>query len=430
MFNFFRKNNRTPPVINDFRDYVNLLLNYEVDEEKAIIEIYKNPFSSACITRINEALNNLTWGIYRKGYKDNVTEIKDSFVARTLQEPSKILNIDQFISYFALYYILYGELLVMRVDLFTKSELIIFKKGSYHIEMDTDNVLNGIKNIRIGTKEYKGDELKQFYYIKNINIYDNIAGAGFGNSRVKSLSMLHDYYCLITRWNNELLKNSGKREVFLLFKNFLNIHKKKEILDEFQKNSGAKNVGKAMIVDGDDVSIVNGDFAPRDFDFLNALDEIRNITSNIFNVPSILIGDRTNSKFSNYKEAKKDLYTENIIPMAQQIAEYLTQIFKDKLGANEYIDFDTRNIEVLKQDKNEIMAMLNSIQFLTINEKRAELEYPAVENGDEIWLNGMYTALSEMGTEAPLEPNGDEEDEEVDIEPEKATDEKANKGTK
>lgn len=208
------------------------------------------------------------------------------------------------------------------------------------------------------------------------------------------------------------------------------MHKKKEILDEFKKNSGAKNVGKTMIVDGEDVSIVNGDFTPRDFDFLNALDEIRNITSNIFNVPSILIGDRTNSKFSNYKEAKKDLYTENIIPMAQQIAEYLTQIFKDKLGANEYIDFDTSKIEVLKQDKNEIMTMLNSINFLTINEKRAELEYPAVENGDEIWLSGMYTALSEMGTEAPLEPNGDEEDEEVDIESETATDEKANKGTK
>lgn len=389
---------------------------YREDGERFLKELYKNPFTSAGITRINEALNNLKWSTYKKGRSDNVTEMKNTFVNRTLKKPSNILNIDQLINYFALYYMLFGELLVMRIDLFTKSELVLFKKGTYYIEYDNDNVLNGIKSIQINMKTYRGEELKQFFYIKGVNIYDNVAGAGFGISKIQSLSLLHDYYCYITKWNNSLLKNSGKRDIIALVKAFLNPQKRKELKDDIKSQSGAKAAGEVLILDGQDISIVNGDFSPREFDFLQALDEIRNITAAVMNVPSILIGDRTNSKFSNYKEAKKDLYTENIIPIAQQIAEHLNNIFADKLEVNEYIDFDTSDIEVLKEDKNVKMERLNNISYLTINEKRAELEYPPVENGDIVLIDGSKTPLNEIFDEVKPEEEDRTQDEETDEE--------------
>ncbi len=406
MFKFLRKNKGSPMTVREFIN--NYGWGYKEDEERFLKELYKNPFTSAAITRINEALNNLKWSTYKKGRSDNVTEMKNTFVNRTLKKPSNILNIDQLINYFALYYMLFGELLVMRIDLFTKSELVLFKKGTYYIEYDNDNVLNGIKSIQINMKTYRGEELKQFFYIKGVNIYDNVAGAGFGISKIQSLSLLHDYYCYITKWNNSLLKNSGKRDIIALVKAFLNPQKRKELKDDIKSQSGAKAAGDVLILDGQDISIVNGDFSPREFDFLQALDEIRNITAAVMNVPSILIGDRTNSKFSNYKEAKKDLYTENIIPIAQQIAEHLNNIFADKLEANEYIDFDTSDIEVLKEDKNVKMERLNNISYLTINEKRAELEYPPVENGDDILINTGTTSLKEIyGDVKPVEEEYD-----------------------
>lgn len=409
MFKFLRKNKGSPMTVREFIN--NYGWGYKEDEKRFLKELYKNPFTSAGITRINEALNNLKWSTYKKGRSDNVTEMKNTFVNRTLKKPSNILNIDQLINYFALYYMLFGELLVMRIDLFTKSELVLFKKGTYYIEYDVDNVLNGIKSIQINMRTYRGEELKQFFYIKGVNIYDNIAGAGFGISKIQSLSLLHDYYCYITKWNNSLLKNSGKRDIIALVKAFLNPRKRKELKDDIKSQSGAKAAGDVLILDGQDISIVNGDFSPREFDFLQALDEIRNITAAVMNVPSILIGDRTNSKFSNYKEAKKDLYTENIIPIAQQIAEHLNNIFADKLEANEYIDFDTSNIEVLKEDKNVKMERLNNISYLTINEKRAELEYPPVENGDDILINTGTTSLKEIyGDVKPVEEEDDGEE--------------------
>ena len=414
MFKFLRKNKGSPMTVTEFIN--NYGWGYKEDGERFLKELYKNPFTSAGITRINEALNNLKWSTYKKGRSDNVTEMKNTFVNRTLKKPSNILNIDQLINYFALYYMLFGELLVMRIDLFTKSELVLFKKGTYYIEYDNDNVLNGIKSIQINMKTYRGEELKQFFYIKGVNIYDNVAGAGFGISKIQSLSLLHDYYCYITKWNNSLLKNSGKRDIIALVKAFLNPQKRKELKDDIKSQSGAKAAGDVLILDGQDISIVNGDFSPREFDFLQALDEIRNITAAVMNVPSILIGDRTNSKFSNYKEAKKDLYTENIIPIAQQIAEHLNNIFADKLEVNEYIDFDTSDIEVLKEDKNVKMERLNNISYLTINEKRAELEYPPVENGDIVLIDGSKTPLNEIFDEIKPEEEDRTQDEETDEE--------------
>ena len=249
-------------------------------------------------------------------------------------------------------------------------------------------------------------------YIKGVNIYDNIAGAGRGISKVQSLTALHNYWCYIMQWNNSILKNGGKRNLIIVVKKFLNAFKKKEIKNEIEQNSGSKNVGKALILDGEGAEIKEADFSPQDFDFLNAMDEIRNTTAAVMNVPSILIGDRTNSKFSNYKEAKKDLYTENILPLVEQIAEYLNNIMKDKLENNEYIDFDTSTIGVLKEDRKEKMAMLNNLSYLTINEKRAELEYPPVENGDDILISTSMTPLKEIYEDVkPVEEEDDGEEE-------------------
>ena len=406
MFKFLRKNKRQPPLT--LAEYIQNFGGYENNSERFLKELYKNPFTSSAMTRISEALQNLEWGSYKKGRNDNVNEVKDSFVSRTLAKPNPLLNIDQFISYFALYYIIFGELLVMRIDLYSKADLILFKKGSYTIEYDQNNILNGIKSIWVNMKQYKGDELKQFYYIKGINIYDSIAGVGHGISKVQSLSLLHDYYCYINNWNNNILKNGGKREIIALFKDFLNVQKRKEIETHISEHSGAKNIGKPLILAGENVEIKNGDFSPKEFDFLQAMDEIRNITAAVMNVPSILIGDRTNSKFSNYKEAKQDLYTENIIPLATQIAEYLTNILSDKLEKGEYIDLDTSKVEVLKKNKTEIMNLLNGLSYLTINEKRAELEYPAVDGGDELLVNVGVAPLGIVLN--PTEPVEEDED--------------------
>ena len=413
IFNFFRKNFNTRTSVGSLSDFINFFganyTDYSIDETRFLQELHRNPFTSAAINRISDGLNNLVWSTYKKGRGDNINDVKFSYVKNTIDEPSKLTNTDQFIDYFALYYVLFGELLVQKVDLGSKADLILYRKGTYTLEFNT-NILQGLKTIRIGASTFSGDDLKNFHYVRNTNINNKVAGLGTGISNTVSLALFHDYYCLIMKWNNSILKRGGKRDFALIFKKFMNDKKKEEAATNILNASGASNIYKPLVLDGSEVDLVNLDFSPKDFDFLQAIDEIRNMTSNVLNVPSILIGDRTNQKFSNYKEAKKDLYTETIIPLAETIKEYLNKILKDKLQPNEFIDYDTSKIEVLKDDRATLINMLTNASFLTINEKRAILEYDAVEGGDEILLSGIYTPLSEVGMEVePFDEGGTED---------------------
>ena len=331
LLNSIRNKFKTSTSVTSLSDFVNFYGSnydaYNINEDRFLQELHKNPFTSAAINRISDGLNNLTWGTYKKGHGDNIKDVSFSYAKNTIDSPSKLTSTDQFIDYFALYYVLFGELLVQSIDLGSKADLVLYRKGTYSIEFET-NILLGIKSIRIGSTTFTGKDLDNFHYVRNTNINNKVAGLGTGVSNVVSLALFHDYYCLITKWNNSILKRGGKRDFALIFKKFMNKPKIDEATNKILDVSGASNIYKPLVLDGSEVDLINLDFSPKDFDFLQALDEIRNMTSNVMNVPSILIGDRTNSKFSNYKEAKKDLYTETIIPLAEVIKEYLNKILK------------------------------------------------------------------------------------------------------
>lgn len=85
MFKFLRKNKRQPPLT--LAEYIQSFdWAYEENNERFLKELYKNPFTSAAITRINEALQNLEWGVYKKGYNDNVKEIKDKLCEQNIRK--------------------------------------------------------------------------------------------------------------------------------------------------------------------------------------------------------------------------------------------------------------------------------------------------------------------------------------------------------
>ena len=195
------------------------------------------------------------------------------------------------------------------------------------------------------------------------------------------------------------MRNDGVQPYAITSDTFIQTDAKKEILNKIKQ----AEKGEPLFLDGTNFKIQSlGGQSPKDFNYLQALDEIRNITANVLGVPSILIGDRTNQKFSNYKEAKEALYTETLLPIADKIKSMLNEFLSQDFELNEFIDYDIERIEVLQENRAEKMNALNNISFLSINEKRAELGYSEVDGGDEILMSGIQTPLSEMTT--PVTP--------------------------
>mgnify|MGYP003611387134 CR=1 FL=1 len=80
------------------------------------------------------------------------------------------------------------------------------------------------------------EELHKNYYIfKEINIYSYIAGSGQGRSSLESIVLLHDFYCLIMKWNNETMENNGGSSFAFFSEDSLNPDEEKEIYDKYKE---------------------------------------------------------------------------------------------------------------------------------------------------------------------------------------------------
>lgn len=414
MFKFFRKKEQGTTIknFNDLLNYVKAfnISPYTVNVQRMLKQIPENPFISSALERMQQGFYSIDWSVYEEN-TEGKNEKKDNIVYRSLINPNALMDTDDFLYYCYLYWAIFGEFLIQKIKLYNKYDLWVYSPSEYTINYNNNNILFGIQSIDLSNgKKISGKELENFCYKKMPNLYSK----GNGINRVTSLALLHDYYCLISRWNNSILKNSGKRQFLILLDQLGTGETIEKIQDRISENSGADGIGKPIILSGFDEKskIHNLDFTPRDFDFMEATAEIRNITSNVLNVPDLLIGGKDNAKYNNMQEAKKALYTENIIPAAEQIKSCINRLFQKDFGHNELIDFDTSKIEVLKDNKIELINTLNASEFHTINEKRKMLNLDSITGADEILIKGMPSTLTDVlnGETEPIDNNPSEDD--------------------
>ena len=414
MFKFFRKKEQGTTIksFNDLLNYARAfnISPYTVNVQRMLKQIPENPFISSALERMQQGFYSIDWSVYEEN-TEGKNEKQDNIVYRSLINPNALMDTDDFLYYCYLYWTIFGEFLIQKIKLYNKYDLWIYSPAEYTINYNNNNILFGIQSIDLSNgKKISGKELENFCYKKMPNLYSK----GNGINRVTSLALLHDYYCLISRWNNSILKNSGKRQFLILLDQLGTGETIEKIQDRISENSGADGIGKPIILSGFDEKskIHNLDFTPRDFDFMEATAEIRNITSNVLNVPDLLIGGKDNAKYNNMQEAKKALYTENIIPAAEQIKSCINRLFQKDFGHNELIDFDTSKIEVLKDNKIELINTLNASEFHTVNEKRKMLNLDSINGADEILIKGMPSTLTDVlnGEVEPIDNNPSEDD--------------------
>lgn len=414
MFKFFRKKEQGTTIksFNDLLNYARAfnISPYNVNVQRMLKQIPENPFISSALERMQQGFYSIDWSVYEEN-TEGKNEKKDNIVYKSLINPNVLMDTDDFLYYCYLYWAIFGEFLIQKIKLYNKYDLWVYSPAEYTINYNNNNILFGIQSIDLSNgKKISGKELENFCYKKMPNLYSK----GNGINRVTSLALLHDYYCLISRWNNSILKNSGKRQFLILLDQLGTGETIEKIQDRISENSGADGIGKPIILSGFDEKskIHNLDFTPRDFDFMEATAEIRNITSNVLNVPDLLIGGKDNAKYNNMQEAKKALYTENIIPAAEQIKSCINRLFQKDFGHNELIDFDTSKIEVLKDNKIELINTLNASEFHTVNEKRKMLNLDSINGADEILIKGMPSTLTDVlnGEVEPIDNNPSEDD--------------------
>ena len=162
-----------------------------------------------------------------------------------------------------------------------------------------------------------------------------------------------------------------------------------------KKVGGPDNRGKNIVTSAD-LKWQQMGMSPVD---LNIIDsdrmDLRSLC-NVFHVPSELFNDASNKTYSNTKEAGSAVYTNAVLPALNQFRDALNRFISSKYPGL-YCDYDASMISELQDDLQMMATALSSIWYLSPNEKRDLLNFPADETNpmmNEYWVPGGLMPMS------------------------------------
>jgi len=210
----------------------------------------------------------------------------------------------------------------------------------------------------------------------------------YGLSPVEAAAYSIDQHNQAAIWNQSLLQNGARPSGALIVKNSDNQpttlnddqfqRLKNQIDDQY---AGAMNSGRPLLLEGG-LEWKEMSLKPRDMDFLNTKYSSARDIALAFGVPPQLLGIPGDSTYNNLGEAKLSLWEQTILPMLQNLANALNGWLMPLYGPNLCLEFDLDEISTLAAQRENLWAKLQSIDFMTINEKRHAVGLSPITGGD------------------------------------------------
>lgn len=97
-------------------------------------------------------------------------------------------------------------------------------------------------------------------------------------------------------------------------------------------------------------------FSPKDMDW-NKLDRSERLkVCSIYNTPPEIIGDQENKTYSNYQEARRAFYLDNILQKADWWADELNYWLAPFYGENIIIGYDRDAVDAVRDDRSKLIT--------------------------------------------------------------------------
>ena len=132
----------------------------------------------------------------------------------------------------------------------------------------------------------------------------------------------------------------------------------------------------------------------------------KEILCNIFRIhPSLLSSDA--STLNNLTEARKALITISVLPDMDSFRDNLNGQLQRIYGEQYYVDYDLMAISELQDDLHKLAATLNTMSWVTENEKRVATDYDEYPND---LANVLYTDMGKLPMGSAIDTGFDEID--------------------
>jgi len=370
-----------------------------------------NVYVYACVNQIARNFAGVPWYLYqKKTTKGGKTEeIETHPLLDLINKPNPFMGGTKFRENMIAYLQISGNSYIERVGGVNQPPTELYTLRPDRISIFPGDSQHMVDKYRYTIEDNKVDIDSAF--IMHLLNFDPLSD-WYGMSPMEAASRSVDQNNEAKKWNVEMLQNdcvapgileTDKGLTDIQFDRLENNWREK-----YQLKGNKYMEGTPMILEGG-LKWTSMGMSPKDMSWLEGSKLSAREIAIAYNVPPELIGDNSNKTYSNYKEARKALYEENILPLLDwykdEINNWLVPLYgSDKL----YLDYDLDDIEALQEDRDSIWKRVETATFLKQNEKRVAVGYDELteEEGGEIVLVGTNVQdLKDMMKEDEPEPD-------------------------
>jgi HK97 family phage portal protein len=214
----------------------------------------------------------------------------------------------------------------------------------------------------------------------------------YGLSRIEAAARAIDGHNESGAHNLALLQNGARPSGAVVFKPTdaaghpaqLSEQQRRDIQEQIEERfQGPRNAGRPLFLEGDFNWLEMG-LSPKDMDFINLKASSAREIALAFGYPGYLLGLPEGATFSNVAEARLALWEQTILPLADLIRDELMHWLVPRFGEDLELDYDRDRISALAERRRQVWERVQRADFLTINERRAEVGFGPIAGGDVV----------------------------------------------
>jgi HK97 family phage portal protein len=350
----------------------------------------KNVIAYRCIRLISQNAAAVPWMVY-KGRGADKKPLDDHPLLTLLQRPNPMQGgAELFESVFSFFLIAGNSYLE------TGGPVSTPPRELWALRPDRMRVIPGIGGVPESYRYAVGGKSQDFpvnpltgraqiLHLKSFHPLDD----WYGMSPLEAAAIGIDQHNDAARWNASLLQTSGRPSGALIYRpshpdaaDTLTEEQRQALKHELEQYfSGPENAGRPLVLEGG-LSWQEMSLSPKDMDWLAGKDVSAREIALAFHVPAQLIGVNGSLTFANFEQARLAFFDDAVLPLLDHVKDDLNNWLAPQFGADIHIGYDIDKIEALAPRRQQTWDRLTNADFMTINEKRKELNMEPLDGGN------------------------------------------------
>lgn len=358
----------------------------------------RNPYVFASVHITAQAAASVPWELFRESSSGELTKLRAHPLLKLWHRPNPLMGQGKFIETLAAFVRLDGNNYTFGVgpENGPPKELWPLRPDLIKVVPGTpeQRVLGYQLNVGAGNPQMLLAE--DVLHMKDFNPLND----WYGQSPLEAGARSTDQSNEAQKWNVRLLQNSAAPSGALkiigdpadpmsgILEDDEFDRLKKEILENY---SGSNNAGLPMLLQGDMDWLQMG-LSPKDMDWIKGSKMSASQIAVVFNVPPELLGIPDTKTFSNYQQARKALYQDNVVPlllwMAGEFNNWLVPQFETP-GSNLVLVPNFDAVPAMQEDKQALFERAQGAKFMKVNEKREMVGLDSIGPDGDVILVGI-----------------------------------------